>query len=102
MLQRPRPWVAATSVLPSGVSERSLTETLGRLLPTRDQLPPWAAEEKTPTSVATASLPPAKTTSLTGASTRLPEMSVHEAPPFDDSKTWPTPGSSGEATQRRE
>lgn len=40
MLQIPRPWVAASNVLPSGFSRRLLIEVLGRFVPKRDQVVP--------------------------------------------------------------
>ena len=46
-----------------------------------------ALVRKTPTSVPTTSLPWNTTTSLTGASGRLPDRSAHDVPPAVDSKT---------------
>src|SRR5438874_12068819 len=69
IVQMPRPWVAASTV-PSGATDRSFTEALGRPDPSRDHrvaVPPPAAATNTPMSVATTSLPPTRTRSSPGA-----------------------------------
>src|SRR5689334_9115882 len=71
---------------------RSFVDAFGRLVPTRVHDPGAVAlVAKTPTSVPTTSRPCISTTSFAGASGRLPERSVHVAPPSVDSNTWPTP-----------
>ena len=97
----PRPCVAATR-LPLGSSVSWSTTTLGRLVPSRLQAVPSFDEVNTPKSVATTSLLFSKTMSSMGTSGRLPERSVQAAPPFEVSKTWPTPGSSGPIIHLRE
>src|SRR5215813_470413 len=87
---------------PFGPGVRSFTELSGRPWPRTDQdvLVPWPWRAvNTPSSVASAILPPVSTSASDAMSGRFPEMSVQDLPPFCVSNTWPTPPP---GTNRRE
>ena len=85
MVQSPRPCVAASTEPAPGLSRRSFTEVFGRFDPSRDHAvwtPPPALAMKAPMSVASMSIPSAKTSASLGTSGRLPEMFFQVVPPF--------------------
>ena len=62
ILQRPGPWVAASTVVPFGSRRRLFTEVFGRFVPRRAHTvltPPPSLATKAPMSVASRSLPSA-------------------------------------------
>jgi len=79
-----------------------LTTTFGRFVPSLLHVAPLSDDVNAPKSEPTTRLPFSKTTSSIGASGRFPEMSLQLVPPFEVSKTWPTPGSSGPIIHLRE
>src|SRR4051812_34317735 len=76
VLNAPRPWVAATSVLLPGYSTMSMTKLFGRPVPNRAQLDPPLVDRCTPTSEPTyrTGLAPRKSTAiaLTGVFGKFP------------------------------